>query len=572
MTKTSCVLEESKFHFFQCFNPEFECVSVKHSRPSKISKLMQDPDWDIEHDVPVDVSDIFDIEEDQLSIEENFDFIREDVLQLSELLKTTPEETLFFIATYSVQLSQGCVDNQSIASFFDINKIEFLRLLAIKESLVKKGHLRLKESRACKDGFFVCTTAERCILENKPFKKQKSVQTDRYKFCRRITNLIEERDDENIVTPELFMMVEEEEVQYRQLKFIQALKKMVQNVEDRTIFYNICDGYVNSRNRQVLVDAMLSHIYDGNRQRFAVAKSMIDTKHILIQENLVEMLPAHFISDAETTLSEKGKRLFLEEDYELFCNESIKNTRLIRPENIPERRLFFNEQLEKDLNFLKDCLMEERFQELQNDLKDNGMSTGINILLYGLPGTDKTASAEMIAKATGRSVYHVDIAASKSCWFGQSEKLFKKIFEDYESMSKSEKLKPILLFNEADALFGKRKNVDTGNLTQTENALQNILLEQMEKMDGILIATTNLCDNLDSACDLREGQVFVSKNAQRPEHFCESAWGSVKEFVEVLANGGGNFYDGWMKNPYSAMISCNDGFRPVSFLLEAEHH
>lgn len=70
-------------------------------------------------------------------------------------------------------------------------------------------------------------------------------------------------------------------------------------------------------------------------------------------------------------------------------------------------------------------------------------------------------------------------------------------------MSKSEKLKPILLFNEADALFGKRKNVDTGNLTQTENALQNILLEQMEKMDGILIATTNLCDNLDSAFDRR---------------------------------------------------------------------
>ena len=65
-------------------------------------------------------------------------------------------------------------------------------------------------------------------------------------------------------------------------------------------------------------------------------------------------------------------------------------------------------------------------------------------------------------------------------------------------------------------------------------------------------------------------QIFISKNGQRPQDLCESAWDSMREFVSVLAHGGGNFYDGWMKNPYSAMISCNDGFRPVSFLLEAE--
>jgi uncharacterized repeat protein (TIGR04076 family) len=65
-----------------------------------------------------------------------------------------------------------------------------------------------------------------------------------------------------------------------------------------------------------------------------------------------------------------------------------------------------------------------------------------------------------------------------------------------------------------------------------------------------------------------EGQVFLSRDAKRPEGLCESAWGSMREFVEELARGGGNFFDGWMKNPHSAMISCNDGFRPVSFYLE----
>ena len=73
---------------------------------------------------------------------------------------------------------------------------------------------------------------------------------------------------------------------------------------------------------------------------------------------------------------------------------------------------------------------------------------------------------------------------------------------------------------------------------------------------------------LDIPCTIKLGQTFISENGEMPEGMCESAWGSMKEFVVELANGGGNLFDGWMKNPYSAMISCNDGFRPVSFLLE----
>ena len=74
---------------------------------------------------------------------------------------------------------------------------------------------------------------------------------------------------------------------------------------------------------------------------------------------------------------------------------------------------------------------------------------------------------------------------------------------------------------------------------------------------------------IEHACDLQEGQVFHSENGQKPEGFCDSAWESMAAFVQTLAEGGGNFYDGWMKNPHSAMISCNDGFRPVSFYIEA---
>lgn len=74
---------------------------------------------------------------------------------------------------------------------------------------------------------------------------------------------------------------------------------------------------------------------------------------------------------------------------------------------------------------------------------------------------------------------------------------------------------------------------------------------------------------IEHSCDICEGMSWISVDAQQPQGLCPEAWKSMREFVEVLAQGGGNFFDGWMKNPYSAMISCNDGFRPVSFFIEA---
>lgn len=74
---------------------------------------------------------------------------------------------------------------------------------------------------------------------------------------------------------------------------------------------------------------------------------------------------------------------------------------------------------------------------------------------------------------------------------------------------------------------------------------------------------------IDHACDVEEGQVFIANGWERPEGFCQSAWDTLSPFVLALSHGGGDFYDGWMKNKQSAMLSCNDGFRPVSFYVEA---
>ena len=94
-----------------------------------------------------------------------------------------------------------------------------------------------------------------------------------------------------------------------------------------------------------------------------------------------------------------------------------------------------------------------------------------------------------------------------------------------------------------------------------------ITVMKMVKHDDLIAVYEN---PIEHACDMRLGQIFYSVNGEKPNNMCDSAWESMRSFALALANGEGNFYDGWMKNPYSAMISCNDGFRPVSFLLEVE--
>ena len=74
---------------------------------------------------------------------------------------------------------------------------------------------------------------------------------------------------------------------------------------------------------------------------------------------------------------------------------------------------------------------------------------------------------------------------------------------------------------------------------------------------------------IEHACSVNIGDTWISEDGRCPEGFCPSAWESMRPFVESLSRGKGNFFDGWMRNPMSAMISCNDGFRPVSFYIES---
>jgi SpoVK/Ycf46/Vps4 family AAA+-type ATPase len=199
-------------------------------------------------------------------------------------------------------------------------------------------------------------------------------------------------------------------------------------------------------------------------------------------------------------LTDSAKKDLLEE-----LNLSAKNKRknFILKENIIEKSLFYNEKEGKQVSEVQKLLSSDYFKTVQERMKDKGLQQGFSCLFYGSPGTGKTESVYQLAKQTGRDIFMVDISDTKSCWFGESEKKIKEVFDKYKNYVKNSEITPILLFNEADAVFGKRKDVSSSNVAQTENAIQNIILQEMENFSGILIATTNLTDNLDSAFERR---------------------------------------------------------------------
>ena len=180
-----------------------------------------------------------------------------------------------------------------------------------------------------------------------------------------------------------------------------------------------------------------------------------------------------------------------------------KDKRLIYHDQIQKRNLFYNSGEELQLEPIKKSFSNTAFTILQSRLKSKNMSAGITVLLYGSPGTGKTETVYQLAKKHNRPIFKVEISETKSMWFGEIQKLVKKIFTDYYNFKKTQKICPILLFNESDAIIGKRKSAGSSSVSDTENAIQNVLLEELENFDGILFATSNLVANLDSAFERR---------------------------------------------------------------------
>ena len=171
--------------------------------------------------------------------------------------------------------------------------------------------------------------------------------------------------------------------------------------------------------------------------------------------------------------------------------------------SITKKELFYNPTEQRQVDQLNVLLGDGRFQEIRSKMKDKGLRTGFSCLFYGGPGTGKTETVYQLARQSGRDLFVVDVAQIKSCWVGESEKNIKRVFSRYRECVKNGGSIPILLFNEADAIFGIRREGAGDAVDKMENSIQNIILQEMEDLDGILIATTNLTCNLDRAFERR---------------------------------------------------------------------
>ena len=326
----------------------------------------------------------------------------------------------------------------------------------------------------------------------------------RYDFAKMVKGFFHDSDkfdssSENS-TVKLRSTIKRMEKQNIALSCVRKAQDIIQDETDRALFYIVCNGCPDAINLSHEI-RLLFPIRDG----LAKLNAFKDEKHPLQKLDLVETksVSSFFGEYTALALTEKGKELYFEEDAQLFI-ERTDSKNLIRSEAITSKQLFFSEKEQVQLSMVGSSLEEENYRKLVSRLESKGLSKGIAVLLYGAPGTGKTESVMQWARATGRDIVHVDLSASKSMWYGESEKIVKDIFTRYRNQCKRSKIKPILLFNEADGLFSKRKDIGSGSsVDQTENTIQNIILEEMEKLDGILIATTNLAENLDAAFERR---------------------------------------------------------------------
>lgn len=251
------------------------------------------------------------------------------------------------------------------------------------------------------------------------------------------------------------------------------------------------------------IDYMFNRINPGNEEMFFIRQQFKRRQGKLFSLELItaEEGKGHFLG-IEYRLTDDAIRAFISKDYIPIQEVDSAYLQAIFPQSIHGRKLFYDEMVQQQINRVENLLTGDNFNLFTERMKAKGMKPGLTIILYGQSGTGKTETVYQLAKKSGRTVLLVNVSSLKSKWVGDNEKNIKKLFTEYREMTKNAATTPILLFNEADAIFGKRQE-GGDRIDKMENAVQNILLQELEDFEGIFIATTNLESNLDTCFDRR---------------------------------------------------------------------
>lgn len=434
--------------------------------------------------------------------------IKYDIQALSEYLGVSNRQTMLFAIIFGLQIKISTVDMGHIITFLGINSLDALEfkneLKVLEDSkLIEKDSMNSIHAQnyfgKCND-FMIPKSICAQIYDNKPLTKFVEEKLDMLAFVTEVSDLIKKRENDDIRTGDLFQRVEALEEKCSYLEPLGKIQPLF-SLEDRTLLYEVADDNLNYGSPSNM-DRTLHDIHDNAKIRRRKITELVDKTSKLCELEYIEVQEGRLANDFNLVLSEKAIEMFMQEDACLYqLSKKVKN--ILACNEIASKKLFYDPALYNEIDFLTQSLNANKFNELQNRLSEKKLAKGVASIFYGSPGTGKTETAYQIAKATGRDIFMVDISQTKSMWFGESEKKVKEIFSNYKNICKRMPLVPILLFNEADAILNKRHENSNSNVGQTENAIQNILLDELERFEGIMIATTNLQGNLDAAYERR---------------------------------------------------------------------
>ena len=437
-----------------------------------------------------------------------FEKVDAELKLLSEYLKVSRNQSLIVAMVFALNYKGSTVDLKDLIAHFGCNPMRLLEFSDDFDTLYAKGVFRKRKSSHrvnlafSNDQFTINERIAEAILNNKPMPViEREGFKDVIELLENFYKLGVERDSEELSTFELFAKTKELISSNLHFPLIKKINDFQYTIEDTYLFLYLIWKTITG-NETTDMGYATDGIFDNASERINYVQQIISNENKLISHNHIEIVEANFFSDTEIKLSESSLKMLQELGLKLFGNKK-KRDNIIEPAEINSKALYFNEFERKQLDLLKTLLQEDNFKETQNRLQSKGLPKGVTALLHGSAGTGKTETVFQVAKETNREIVKVDISQSKSMWFGESEKTIKRIFTDYKAYAKESERMPILLFNEADAIISKRKENSTSNVSQTENAIQNIILEELESFEGIFFATTNLAKNLDLAFERR---------------------------------------------------------------------
>ena len=435
--------------------------------------------------------------------------------QLADFLGCKSREAVWWAIIFSINFRTHAVDLEDLSNYIECHPLTILKfndfenLLTLRLIRKDSGETHRRRSmvrdRINALRFYVPREYIDAISDGKKLEPNSKPTNNLsvYELLDCIGDTIEDKDNDIVSFKDMISEIYQLLNDNSDLPLVRAFKQLKLDPDDLVLLLFTLHQFVNYEGCSIDLIRTLRSIFPSDVQ-YTIRRAFMHGRSELQKKNLLQLESADFKSDKTIELTEKAVEIFIpEEDRELFQKRESKKMDVIYAKDIKEKRLYFNPEESKSLDFLVDVLKPENYKAIIARMKEQGLNGGFTVLFHGYAGTGKTESVYQIARQTGRNIKMVVISETKSHWFGQSEKLIKSIFDEYRKMVEYCEVAPILLFNECDGIFSSRKTIGKSSVDQTENAIQNIILQEMEVFNGILIATTNLPKSLDSGFSRR---------------------------------------------------------------------